>query len=267
VVPVLPFAKYEGLGNDFIVLEVQRERDFPAERAPRLCDRHFGIGADGVLLILPPRENGGALRMRVINADGSVPEMCGNGVRCVALHSARGQGLRHGTVRIDTDAGSRACLIEDTDGEGLVTVDMGIVRVLGERTLRIEDRSLTLTTADAGNPHAVIFGSFERRDVEHLGPVIATDSNFSHGTNVEFAHLEGDHIELIVWERGAGLTLACGTGACATVAVATAKGFVTQSSPVRVRLPGGILSVTIDPDGRATLRGPARHVFSGTIAI
>jgi diaminopimelate epimerase len=264
---VLSFAKYEGLGNDFIVVETGDERDLPAESAPRLCDRHFGIGADGVILLLPARADDCAVRMRVINADGSVPEMCGNGVRCASLHIARARAIREGTVRVDTDAGPRACLVEDARREGMVTVDMGMVRVIAERTLQVEQHSLPLTIVDAGNPHAVLFGRFDRSDVEKLGPLIATHTDFARGTNVEFAHVDRDAIDLLVLERGAGMTLACGTGACATVAAASAKGLVQTTTPISVRLPGGTLSVKIERDGRATLRGPARHVFSGTIAI
>jgi diaminopimelate epimerase len=259
------FFKYEGLGNDFILVDAGDESDFPPDRARRLCDRRLGIGADGVLLMLPSRTPNCAVRMRVINADGSMPEMCGNGVRCVALHVARSRGLRHGTVCVDTDSGSRACVVEDTlDGE-MVTVDMGVVRVLGEHTVQVEGRGIALTVADAGNPHAVLFGAFARGDVEKLGPRIATHPHFPHGTNVEFALVVSDGIDLVVWERGVGITLACGTGACATAAVARAKGLVASGAPIAVRLPGGTLDVTIDGAGRATMRGPARHVFSGTI--
>jgi diaminopimelate epimerase len=264
---VLPFAKYEGLGNDFIVVEVADEYDLPAQRVPRLCDRHFGIGADGVLLILPTRRGDCVRRMSVINADGTAAEMCGNGVRCVALHIARAGGVEQGTVRVDTDSGPLACTIEDARHEGIVTVDMGVVRVLGERTIQTERGPLSLTTVDAGNPHAVLFGRFQRHEAEHLGPVISHHPDFAQGTNVGFAHLERDVIHLLVWERGAGMTLACGTGACAAVAAAAAKGLVPESSTVIVRLPGGTLSVKIDHDRRATLRGPARHVFSGAIDV
>jgi diaminopimelate epimerase len=264
---VFSFSKYEGLGNDFIVVEVDREDDLPSPRAARLCDRHFGIGADGVLLILPARDGDCIRRMRVINADGSLPEMCGNGVRCVALHVARARGMREGSVRIDTDAGARSCSIEDTRHEGIVTVDMGVVRLVGERTIPVDHLNLTLTLADAGNPHAVTFGKFARDEVERLGPIIASHSDFPNGTNVGFARIESDGIHLVVWERGAGITLACGTGACAAVAAAAAKGLVPKSSRVSVRLPGGALSVRMEDDGRATLRGPARHVFSGVVTV
>jgi diaminopimelate epimerase len=264
---LVPFFKYEGLGNDFIVVEAGDERDLPPADATRLCDRHFGVGADGVLLVLPPRTSDCATRMRVINADGSIPEMCGNGVRCVALHVARARRVRDGTLRVDTDAGPRVCIIEDSAGEGMVTVDMGVVRVLGDRTLQVNGRRVAVTTADAGNPHAVLFGAFARGDVEQLGPGIATHPDFPHGTNVEFAHVSGDGIDLVVWERGVGITLACGTAACAAAAAACAKGVGHKGTPIAVRLPGGTLSVTIDREGRATMRGPARHAFSGRIDL
>jgi diaminopimelate epimerase len=258
----LPFDKYEGLGNDFILVESTHEASITPERAAELCDRRFGIGADGVILMLPPRVPGSATRMRVLNADGSIPEMCGNGVRCVALHVAGARGQHGGTVRIETDAGERVCVLE---GDGAVTVDMGIVRVLGDRAVEIDGQPVVVAIADAGNPHAVLFGSFTRKDVEHLGPRLATHAAFPRGTNVELACVQSDGIDLVVWERGVGITMACGTGACATVAVACARELVTRGRPHAVRLPGGRLDVTIDDANRATMRGPARHVFSGTI--
>jgi diaminopimelate epimerase len=258
------FSKYEGLGNDFIVLDADDERVVTPERAALLCERHFGVGADGLILVLPPRTPDCATRMRVINADGSIPEMCGNGVRCVALHFARAHGLSETSLLVDTDAGPRACAVDDVHGAGMVTVDMGVVRVLGERMLSVDEKSITLTTADAGNPHAVLLGAFARGDVEHLGPRVAVHPAFPRGTNVEFAFIARDGIDLVVWERGVGITLACGTGGCATAAVACAKGLVPRGTPVAVRLPGGTLDVTIDGASRATMRGPARRVFSGT---
>jgi diaminopimelate epimerase len=264
---LVPFFKYEGLGNDFIVLEAGDERDLSPERAARLCDRRFGVGADGVLLVLPPQTSDCAARMRVINADGSIPEMCGNGVRCVALHVARARRMRNGTLHVDTDAGPRACIIEDAAGEGMVTVDMGVVRVLGDRPVQVNGRHLAVTIVDVGNPHAVLFGAFARSDVDQLGPGIATHPDFPHGTNVEFAHVAGDGIDLVVWERGVGVTLACGTGACATAAAACAKGVGHRGTGLAIRLPGGTLSVTIDREGRATMQGPARHAFSGRIDL
>jgi diaminopimelate epimerase len=259
------FFKYEGLGNDFVVVEAADEGVVSPERALAICDRRFGVGADGVLLVLPPRKSECDVRMRVINADGSIPEMCGNGVRCVAVHVARARGLREGTVRVDTDAGESVCSIEDASGEGIVTVDMGVIRLFGDRSIEIDGKRVVVTVADAGNPHAVLFGAFGRTDVDHLGPRLATHPDFPRGTNVEFSHIAGDGIDLIVWERGVGITLACGTGACATAAVACAKGLAARGAPIAVRLPGGRLDITIDGSGRAIMRGPARYVFSGSL--
>jgi len=212
--------------------------------------------------------------MRVLNADGSIPEMCGNGLRCVVLHHARRLpgarlplSLSGDELVVETDAGERVCRIDAADGaRATITVDMGPVRVHGERALSIDGERPVVTLADAGNPHAVLFGDFSRADAERLGPRIAMHPDFPRGTNVEFARVGADGIDLVVWERGVGITLACGTGACATVAVACAKQLTPRGVPVSVRLPGGPLQVTIDESGRATMRGPARHVFSGETA-
>jgi diaminopimelate epimerase len=259
----LRFEKYEGLGNDFIVVSGDDGAVTP-ERAVDLCDRHFGIGADGVLLVLAPRAPSAAARVRILNADGSVAEMCGNGVRCVARYVAELRGLHEGTLVIETDAGDRAC---DVRADGLVTVDMGIVRVLGDRRIDVDGDALSVTVADAGNPHAVLVGSYARGEVERLGPRIATHAAFPRGANVEFARLTGvpDALDVIVWERAVGLTLACGTGACATAAVACQKGLVGYGRPVSVRLPGGMLEIVVAGDGRTTMHGPARRVFAGTV--
>jgi diaminopimelate epimerase len=260
----LRFEKYEGLGNDFILVDAPDEREMTPQRAMRLCDRRFGVGADGVLMVLPPRSSGFDARMHVINADGSVPEMCGNGIRCLALHVATARGQVRGTVRLETGAGERVCILDEG---GMVTVDMGVVRVLGERSIEVDGRQVLMTLADAGNPHAVLVGTFARGEVQHLGPLLATHAAFPRGTNVEFARVQDDGIDLLVWERGVGITLACGTGACATAAVACEKGLTARGQPVSVRLPGGTLQVTLGHDGRTTMRGPAHRVFSGATEI
>jgi diaminopimelate epimerase len=266
----LRFDKYEGLGNDFVVIDAADDSAVSPSQAVALCDRRFGVGADGVLLVLPSRTPRCAARMRVINADGSIPEMCGNGLRCVALHEARRSPGAHAPSNlsrvelvIDTDAGERACQLDAAGAQATVTVDMGAVRVDGERALQVDGERVVVTLADAGNPHAVLFGDFSRADAERLGPRIARHADFPRGVNVEFARVGGDGIDLVVWERGVGITLACGTGACATVAAGCAKQLTRRGTPVSVRLPGGPLEVTIDDGGRATMRGPARHVFSG----
>jgi diaminopimelate epimerase len=266
------FAKYEGLGNDFIVLDLARADELDPKSVPELCDRRFGIGADGVLLVLPPSQlasqQGAAARMLVQNADGSIPEMCGNGLRCVALHLALARGATDLDVVVETDSGSRRC---EVFGAGTsvahVRVDMGIVKVLERRRLALEGESIDLAVVDAGNPHAVVFRSEPRADLERLGPSIARHPSFASGTNVELCKKRGDAIDVFVWERGVGPTLACGTGACAVVAEACATGIVPYDTKVVVHLPGGSLGVIHDQKtGRTQLDGPARLVFRGEIA-
>ncbi len=264
----LLFAKYEGLGNDFIVLDLAHPSDFDARRAPALCDRRLGIGADGVLLVLPP-STGAAARMVVVNADGTVPEMCGNGLRCVALHVATARGLLDADLVIETDAGPRRCLVSGRGGGApRIEVEMGAVRLLGARRLEVGGQSVDLSIVDAGNPHAVTFRAAPHEDLERLGPPIAKDPSFVRGTNVEFVAMRGEEVEVVVWERGVGPTLACGTGACAAVAVACARNLVPTDSWVRVRLPGGALQVKyIATPGQTLLAGPARRVFRGEATL
>lgn len=258
----LAFDKYEGLGNDFVVVEADREDAVSPELARAICDRRFGVGADGVLLVLPPSTAGAAARMRVLNADGSVPEMCGNGLRCAVLHVARAR--RKDEITFDTDAGPKTCRVEDASGEGVVTVDMGVVRFVEDVRLEIEGETWELSLADAGNPHAITTRETTRARIDVVGPRIATHPRFAQGTNVEFSRFRGREIDLVVWERGVGVTHACGTGACATVAVGVAKGLVARNDAITVHLPGGALAVTIRDDDHAVMRGPARRVFRGT---
>lgn len=265
----LAFHKYEGLGNDFVLVEADRDDAVSPELARTLCDRRFGVGADGILLVLPPSTDGAQARMRVLNADGSIPEMCGNGLRCAVLHVARGRKQEAGEVTFDTDAGRRPCVIDDRGGRGLVTVDMGVVRVTETVSLEVGTAAAPdpweLTLADAGNPHAITTRAATRDVIDTVGPRIATHARFPAGTNVEFATFGKGTIDLVVWERGVGVTHACGTGACATVAVGVARGLVAKGEEIKVKLPGGTLAVTVIEDGRAIMRGPARHVFSGEV--
>ena len=269
----LAFDKYEGLGNDFLLVEASSEAEIDAARARALCDRRFGVGADGVLVLLP--STFADARMRVVNADGSIPEMCGNGLRCLALHVARMRGAPRVELVIETDAGPRRCVVEGvapggddvTVRDAMMTVDMGLVRVLEDAAIDVDGETFAVTLADAGNPHAVALRGIARADFERVGPRLATHARFAQGANIEFATVKNGAIDLVVWERGVGPTLACGTGACATVAVAAAKGLVPFDVPVRVNLPGGALDIRIVESSRhAILRGPARHVFSGVVS-
>jgi len=263
----LSFHKYEGLGNDFVVVEAKREDVVSPALARQLCDRRFGVGGDGVLLVLPPSTAGAAARMRVVNADGSIPEMCGNGLRCAALHVARATSTQHGELAFDTDAGLKPCVVDDGSRRGLVTVDMGAVRAGAKVALDLDGDVWELQLADAGNPHAITTRATTRAVIDVVGPRIAMHPRFPTGTNVEFATFRDGEVDLVVWERGVGVTHACGTGACATVAVGVAQGALERGREITVHLPGGDLVVLMRADDHTIMRGPARHVFSGSVDL
>lgn len=258
----LPFLKVEGLGNDFLLIDL-RPADSTIDiaalqaRAPALCDRRTGVGADGLLLVLGPQRPDSAGTMLVINHDGSRPEMCGNGLRCVALHLTSGPD----PLQVDTDAGPRLCHVRPN---GEVEVDMGPAEALGDRL--VAGRRFAIFSL--GNPHAVAFvGPDEDPEqlARTLGPIVETDPQFPARTNVEFARREADgSLTLWVWERGCGITAACGTGACATLAAAVASGIADSDLPVRVQLPGGSLTVRL-AHGHVHMTGPARIVFRGVV--
>jgi diaminopimelate epimerase len=295
------FTKVEGLGNDFIVLD-RMDRDeaqladeiaWAQALAPGLCDRRRGIGADGVLIVGPPSPIAGTLAsMTVINFDGSRPEMCGNGLRCVAKYLVERDRLEVRRITIDTGAGPLTCeLSGDGDGDGdvidTVTVDMGRPRLRRDEIpmtgpgdqrcvaapFTVKGRELALTAVSMGNPHAVAFvdesGPELRRLAEAVGPEVETHVWFPRRTNVELARVHGPReIELVVWERGCGITLACGTGACATAVAACLNGLAEPDVEIAVRLLGGELAVRVLPDYRSVLmRGPAVHVFDAEIDL
>lgn len=271
----LPFFKYEGLGNDFLVVERQSlgEAGLSTEQAVALCDRHRGVGADGVLIVDVEEP-----RMDVINADGSVPEMCGNGLRCVALHLARRAGVERLDVTVDTRSGPHACMVVNRAGEESVEVEMArpsfeprdlplnAKEPWLDRGLDVDGRELRFTGVSMGNPHAVTFDEVGADRME-LGPRVQANPHFPEGVNVGFvSELESDSMRLDVLERGAGWTQACGTGACAAAVAAVETGRAERSRPLRVRLPGGVLDVTVgEPSSRVLMKGPARYVFAGQL--
>lgn len=266
------FEKWEGLGNDFVILEVREDPaldPFGPSEARALCDRRRGIGADGVLVV--ERLAGQAPRMIVWNADGSRPEMCGNGLRCVAAHIAEESREPVRELVIETDAGPRTCLVERAlPGVYEVTVGMGTARSTGELAVSVGGREHRFQKVDVGNPHAISFEPFEDADLDRVGPVAATA--VPGGTNVELCRVRevaagaAPLIEVIVWERGVGRTLACGTGACAALAAACDAGLAPFGTPVRLALPGGELMVTMGAERRdITMKGPARKVFAGEV--
>lgn len=260
----LTFHKYEGLGNDFVVVDAERADALDPERARALCDRHFGIGADGVLLVVPPSSSGARARMLVLNADGSRPEMCGNGIRCVALHLARRDGAAGISYVIDTDAGPLLCEVERDGDTAQVRVGMGRGRPEPELAVAFDGRRVTLARVSMGNPHAISFEEpLDAAHADRLGPAVS--AAIAGGTNVELARQKGDAaFDLVVWERGVGRTLACGTGACATAVAAIRSGRARYDVPIAIDLPGGRLEITVAEGSlEVSMRGPARRVFSG----
>lgn len=259
----LRFWKYHGLGNDFVVVEEPALME--PGRAVRLCDRHRGIGADGVLSVLPPRD-GGTAYMHIYNPDGSVAAMCGNGVRCVARHLAETRGL-DGEIVVETDSGPKRCTVHRGAGGGVdgITVDMGRARVEGRQDFEVGAELVRSLRVSMGNPHAVILDGPEPARAGALGPVI--EARVPGGLNVGFGRASGSSIDLVVWERGAGLTEACGTGACAAAVAALHEGRLEGTGPVTVRLPGGALEITVGPDLSVRMKGPAERVFSGETGI
>ena len=250
----MDFVKMEGLGNDFVVVSGPRQVS-PAE-VSAWCDRRRGIGADGVLVVTPVDR--GTVAMDYWNADGSAAEMCGNGLRCVARYAVD-RGLVDGTeFVVETAVGPRRVSV----GEDSVRAQLGPAAPTGTD---VEVAGYTLTPAAVGNPHAVAFvPDCGQITVAADGPAIETAPVFPEGTNVSFATVVSpDRIDLRVWERGAGETLACGTAAAASVAVALDRGLT--GSAVRVGLPGGPLDVEI-LDGEAWIEGPANVVFEGLLS-
>lgn len=272
----MKISKWHGLGNDFILTELPKSSTFDVRGiAARLCDRHFGVGADGVVTIR--HLSGNAFEMRIYNADGSEPEMCGNATRCVGLYIKR-RMLAHGNdFELHTKGGIvRPKVLEN----GTVRVDMGEPRlrrgeipVTGdpdsearEVKLHVGGREFTAFCVSMGNPHAVIFMPDIRTvELETWGPQLECDPQFPQRINVEFAEVRGPQmVRMRVWERGCGVTLACGTGSCATAVAGRLSG--RTDSRVTVLLDGGELQVEYsEVDNHVYMTGPAVEVFRGEL--
>lgn len=271
------FWKYQGIGNDFILLDgTAGDLEIDTEWCRRACDRHYGIGADGVLYVMPGE--GTDITMRIINADGSEAEMCGNGIRCVAKYAADHEVVPGDTMTIHTLAGDLGAEVFKGD-DGLVRtvrINMG-APILDGRTVPVDydgrfidqpfDADGVPIRANAvsmGNPHFITFTPLDDATVDRLGPILERHPFFPRKTNVEFCRVEDGKIYIRVYERGAAWTLACGTGACATTTAAALNGLVPFGTPVDVHLPGGWLRITVDKDlGYVLMEGPAELVFTG----
>ncbi len=276
---VIEFSKYQGLGNDFILIDNRHTAQpiITPEQAIKMCDRHFGIGADGVIFALPGKE-GSEYTMRIYNSDGSEPEMCGNGIRCLAKFIAdlEGNSEVNKSYRIDTLAG---IIIPKLESNGDVTVDMGKPQLVAAaipttlnsqegkviaQPLEVGNDTWSVTAVSMGNPHCITFvADSEAIDLEKIGPLFEHHPAFPQRTNTEFIEIiRPDYIKMRVWERGAGITLACGTGACASVVAGVLNEKCDRNCTVE--LPGGCLQIEWSSvDDKVYMTGPAVEVFRG----
>jgi len=275
----LRFVKVHGLGNDFVLVNMLQERlaiANKAEVAVKVCDRHFGVGADGLVFIDKPGQEAD-IAMQIINSDGSEAEMCGNAIRCVAKYAYE-RGLVKSTImRVETAAGIMVPeLVLENGVVRAVKVDMGEPklergkipmegppgRVVNE-PLQSGDEIFYVTAVSMGNPHCVIFvPDVDAIKLETVGPRIENHPSFPRKTNVEFVQVLNDgEVRMRVWERGAGPTLACGTGACATAVASHLNGHTGKK--VKVHLYAGALEIEWSDDNHVYMTGPAEEVFTG----
>ncbi len=277
----LRFTKMQGCGNDYIYISTfdQKIKEY-ADLVKRLSERHFGIGGDGVIFVCPS-ETADA-QMRMFNEDGSEGKMCGNGIRCVAKFLYDEKIVSKDTVIIDTLSGKKEVKLQ-FEGKKVIgaSVDMGKAnfdpcqipvlvdknRVVGY-PMNISGQNYAVTCVSIGNPHCVLFVEHpDSLDLPSIGPAFETNELFPERINTEFVKVwNKNHLQLRVWERGSGETLACGTGACAAVAAATENGYCSRGEPVVVSLRGGDLQILYD-DEHILMQGPAVTVFQGVCEV
>ncbi|MCU0549859.1 MAG: diaminopimelate epimerase [Leptolyngbya sp. Prado105] len=277
----IEFTKYHGLGNDFILIDNRAsiEPKLTPDQAIDWCDRHFGIGADGVIFALPGQD-GTDYTMRIFNSDGSEPEMCGNGIRCMARFLADLETTETGKFQEKYHIHTLAGIITPKfEANGKITVDMGEPRLLaseipttliGEKIinqpLEVAGQTWNVTCVSMGNPHCITFvEDVAAIDLEKIGPLFEHHAVFPQRTNTEFIEIvRSDYLKMRVWERGAGITLACGTGACASLVA----GVLNEKCDRRatIELPGGCLDIEWTAEGRIYMTGDAEKVFTGSRA-
>ena len=257
------FTKMHGLGNDYLYVYGEVPSDI-ADLSIKLSDRHFGAGSDGMIYISP--SSVADFKMRIFNADGSEAKMCGNGIRCVGKYVYDKGYTDKKYLKIETLSGIRYLDLQVSGGKvKSVTVDMGQAVPEEDRTLTVDGEMVVCTPVSVGNPHAVIFvKDMETAPLTTLGPKIERHEAFPGGVNVEFVQVLGDgELRMRVWERGSGVTMACGTGACASAAAAVKKKFCSAGEPISVHLDGGTLKITVAADNTVTMTGPAEFVYEG----
>ena len=261
------FTKMHGLGNDYLYVFGEVPGNI-VDVCRKLSDRHFGAGSDGMIYISP--SDAADFKMRIFNADGSEAKMCGNGIRCVGKY-VYDKGYTDKThLTIDTLSGIKTLDLK-VDGGKVVgaSVDMGKANVEKELTLNADGKEITGTPVSVGNPHFVIFvDDAEAVPLDKVGPVIEKHEAFPAGVNVEFVQqLQDDTLRMRVWERGSGITLACGTGACASASAAVSRGICRAGEPIAVVLDGGELEIVVSPEYDITMTGPAAIVYEGEADI
>lgn len=262
------FVKMQGAGNDFVVVDGFQYREIadPGALSRRMCDRHFGIGADGLIWMVP--SDAADARMRIFNSDGSEPEMCGNGLRCAARFLRDSGICPRNEMTIETLAGILAVHL---DASG-ITADMGQPRMEPSEipvaapenrvVIELDGRPARFFCVSMGNPHAVTFDLYpEDESFYRLGAMLERHPLFPARANIEFCRVRDGGIDVRVWERGDGETLACGTGACATLVAAASLGLTGRESDVR--LPGGVLHIRWSANNHLQMTGPAEAVFEG----
>lgn len=274
----IQFSKMHGLGNDFIVIDnVTQNVFFSKDKIQQLADRNFGIGFDQMLLVEPPYDPEQDFHYRIFNADGSEVSQCGNGARCFAKF-VKIKGLTNrNKVVVSTKSGKMVLYLEK---DGQVTVNMGrpifepakiplkANKEEGTYIVREQDATYMMGAVSMGNPHCVMtVDNVETADVTSIGPLLETHERFPEGVNVGFMQIVNEqHIKLRVFERGAGETLACGSGACAAVAIGQIQGKLGKE--VQVDLPGGSLRIRWQGrDSVLKMTGPAEHIFDGTLIV
>ena len=257
----MKFTKMQGLGNDYLYIYGEVPENVK-EIAVKYSDRHFGIGSDGLICISPSKV--ADFKMRIFNADGSEAKMCGNGIRCVGKYVYEKGYTDKTELTVETLSGIKTLNLIVVYGKvKSVSVDMGKTVIQDEITLMASDRTFTAVPVSVGNPHIVVFvNDVESFPIEKYGKILEKHPSFPDGVNVEFAEVKDGYVRMRVWERGSGITLACGTGACATVSAAVKKGLVKENEFITVKLDGGELKIKYT-DEKVVMTGSAEFIAEG----
>lgn len=265
----ISFTKMHGAGNDYIYFDCRSfDMREPSAVSRELSRRHFSVGADGIVLILPSKI--ADARMRIFNSDGSEAKMCGNAARCVGKWLFENGIVKKSHVRLETESGIRELYLTLKDGEvGLVTVDMGSASITGTASIEARGESYRLTCVDVGNPHQVAFcEDVDLLPLDGIGRIFERNPRFEMGVNTEFCEMIAkNHLKARAFERGSGETLSCGTGACASAVAAIERGVCEFGRQIRVEMPGGELLVFCNSDRRVFLSGGASVAFFGEVEI